>query len=380
MYGFEVGMEAIWKHQHPEDCSKAKFLIGGVFATGFGSEFHVLGAGMALAMKLNRVYLLLTDASDSGLEDKMASTNRFQVDIEYCRNQSKLSLDCYYEPWSSCTLQDALQGTSLSNLRKQGLVIPYSDLNTRPRDDRTVVVHLSSEVVDDITHDLLPMIHCSPFSPNKYRYYWRSLTAAYFLRPNEPTRQLIMQHRQDQEMRFDKEKDQCVSVYIRRGDKHIEMKIIEDETIFFNQAKELSKHFKTPSGEVQEKGIMFLGSEDPKAMDTAQDWGKKNDFTVLYSNLFDRRSVTTAMNHAAQRVAKATGAFVHHDMEYFSMVLNIDAHLRCNAFVCTHGSNFCRVIDEMRATVANKANRMYADFSCGHPPPCIDCPETDIDW
>ena len=76
---------------------------------------------------------------------------------------------------------------------------------------------------------------------------------------------------------------------------------------------------------------------------------KKNDFTVLYSNLFDRRSVTTAMNHAAQRVAKATGAFVHHDMEYFSMVLNIDAHIRCSAFVCTHRSNFCRVIDELRA-------------------------------
>jgi hypothetical protein len=125
---------------------------------------------------------------------------------------------------------------------------------------------------------------------------------------------------------------------------------------------------------------MFLGSEDPKAMDTAQEWGKKNDFTVLYSNLFDRRSVTTSMDSATQKKAIARGEFVHNEWEYFSMVLNIDAHIRCNAFVCTHRSNFCRVIDELRATVGNKANRMYADFSCGHPPPCIDSPETGIDW
>jgi hypothetical protein len=383
MYGFEEGMEALWKNQHPEDCSRARFLIGGGFESGFGSEIHVLGSGMALAMKMNRVYMLLADRGNSRLMDKMNSNNRFQVDIEYCRNQSKLNLDCYYEPWSSCTLQDALQGTSIQDLRMQGRVIPYNDLKTQARDsewDRTLIVHLSPELVDDIPPVLQPMIHCSPFPPDKYRYYWRSLSAAYIMRPNALTTALIMKHRQDPEMVFDKEKDQCVSVYIRRGDKHLEMEIIEDETIFFNQAKELSKHFKTPSGDVQQKGIMFLGSEDPKAIDTAQEWGKANDWTVLYSNLFDRRAVTTGMNNTMQQEARARGEFVHNEWEYFSMVLNIDAHIRCDAFVCTHRSNFCRVIDELRATVGHKANKMYADFTCGRPPPCIDSPETGIDW
>jgi hypothetical protein len=60
------------------------------------------------------------------------------------------------------------------------------------------------------------------------------------------------------------------------------------------------------------------------------------------------------------------------------MILTLDGHIRCSAFVCTHRSNYCRVIDELRATVGNKANRMYADWTCE--PPCIDSPNTGVDW
>ena len=381
MYGFEEGMEAIWKNQHPEDCSKAKFLISGGFESGFGSEIHVLGSGLALAMSMNRVYIMLADRGDSSLMDKMHSNNAFQVDHEYCRGQSKLNLECYYEPWSSCTLEDALKDTSLQNLRVQGRNIAFNDLKKQlDRDERTLIVHLSPELVDEIPPPLMSMLHCSPFHREKYRYYWRSLTAAFLMRPNAATRQLILQHRQDPSMAFDKEKDQCVSVYIRRGDKHLEMRIIEDEKVFFNQAKNMSGHFKTPSGEVQKKGFMFLGSEDPGVMDTALTWGKENDWTILHSSLFDKRDVSTGLNNELQQAARAKGEFQHNEWEYFTMVLDIDAHIRCEAFVCTHRSNFCRIIDELRATVGGKANKVYADFTCGNPPPCIDSPETGIDW
>ena len=30
--GFREAMDAIWKNQHPEDCSKAKFVIGNTFS------------------------------------------------------------------------------------------------------------------------------------------------------------------------------------------------------------------------------------------------------------------------------------------------------------------------------------------------------------
>ena len=36
--------------------------------------------------------------------------NRWQVDIPFCHKQGKdkLNLECYYEPWTNCTIQDAL--------------------------------------------------------------------------------------------------------------------------------------------------------------------------------------------------------------------------------------------------------------------------------
>jgi hypothetical protein len=380
MYGFEEGMDAIWQNQHPADCSKAKFLIGGGFESGFGSEIHVLGSGMALAMSLNRVYIMLATNGDSSLMDKMHSNNKFQVDIDFCRKQGKTNLECYYEPWSSCTLEDALQGTTLQTLRMQGLNIAFNDLKKQVRQERTLIVHLSPELVDEIPAPLMPMLHCSPFPPDKYRYWWRSLTAAYIMRPNTATTALIMKHRRDPEMTFDQENEQCVSVYVRRGDKHLEMNIIQDETLFFKQAQEFSKDFKTPSGQPQSHPVMFIGSEDPSVMDSAIAWGKKNDWKVLYSNLFDRRAISTGLNNEQQQAARQAGTFTHHEWEYFTMVLNIDAHIRCSAFVCTHRSNYCRIIDELRATVAHKANRKYADFSCGSPPPCIDSPGTGIDW
>jgi hypothetical protein len=381
MYGFEEGMDVIWKNQHPDDCSKAKFLIGGGWESGFGSELHVLGTGLALALKMNRVYLLLATNGDSGRMDKMHSINKWQVDIDYCRKQNNTNLDCYFEPWSSCTLDDALAGSSMQGVVASGLSIEYNVLKLQhDREERTIIAHFDPGVRDDIPPQLAHILHCSPFDRSKYRYWWRSLAIAYMMRPNEPTRQLLLQHRQDKEMAFDKEKEQCVSVYVRRGDKHLEMKIIEDEGVFFETAKQLMGHLTTTSGVPEEPGNMFIGSEDPGVLDRAIAWGEKNKWNIKYSNLFDRHQVTTGLNATQQEEARKKNAFVHNEWEYFSMILNIDAHIRCSAFVCTHRSNYCRVIDELRATVGHKANKQYADFTCGNPPPCIDSPDTGIDW
>jgi hypothetical protein len=401
MFGFEEGMDAIWKNQHPASCADAKFLISGGFESGFGSEFHVVGAGLALALSMNRVFIMFPDPGDSSLMDKMHSNNRFQVDIDYCKNQGKgkTSLDCYFEPWSSCTIEDALKGTSLQTLRTAGLHVPFNEITTYDRPERTIIVHLSPELRDKIPANLMHIMDCSPFNKMKYKYWWRSLSVAYLLRPNEPTRQLIAQHRLDREMQFDQEAEQCVSVYVRRGDKHLEMKIIEDETVFFEAARSLSANFNVHSNDTstsstssissstttttanKKKGqVMFIGSEDPGVVDRAIEWGAQNAWAVRYSNLFDRRAVSAGLDNEAQQAARAAGTFQHHDMEYFSMILNLDAHIRCSAFVCTHRSNYCRVIDELRATVGRKANKQYADFSCGNPPPCIDSQATSIDW
>ncbi len=383
LYGFKTGMEEIWINQHPTDCSKAKFLISGGFESGFGSEMHVIGAGLALAMSMNRVYIMLADRGDSSLMDKMHSSNKFHVDNDYCRNQTKLNLDCYYEPWSSCTLHDALKGTTLQTLRQAKLFLPFNELKGhKNRTEKTLVVHLAPELADEIPPKLQQVVKCSPMRPEQYKYWWRAVSVAYLMRPNEPTRELIMQHRQDKEMVFDKEAQQCVSVHIRRGDKHLEMKVIDDEKVFYDTAQQLWTNLKNTTSSTQNKGVMFVGSEDPAAMDTALAWGLANNFDIKYSNLFDRKQVSTRLNATEQEIAHKKGEFMHNEWEYFNMILTLDGHLRCRAFVCTQRSNYCRLIDELRATVGEKLNKQYADFSChgGQPIPCIDSQLTGIGW
>ena len=47
---------------------------------------------------------------------------------------------------------------------------------------------------------------------------------------------------------------------------------------------------------------------------------------------------------------------------------------RCNSIICTPLSNFCRLVDEMRATVGGKANQLFADVNYETCPvlPCVD--------
>ena len=57
LYGMYEGLEAIWKNQHPEDCSKVKFLLAENFEEGFGSELHIQGQKLAIALSLGRVLI-----------------------------------------------------------------------------------------------------------------------------------------------------------------------------------------------------------------------------------------------------------------------------------------------------------------------------------
>jgi len=75
--------------------------------------------------------------------------------------------------------------------------------------------------------------------------------------------------------------------------------------------------------------------------------------------------VDTNLNYSQQVSLRKSGRLVHHEMEYFGMLLDLDFHSRCNAFVCTQKSNFCQIIDELRATVGGKAGAQLADLSCG---------------
>jgi len=123
---------------------------------------------------------------------------------------------------------------------------------------------------------------------------------------------------------------------------------------------------------------MFVGSEDFQAIEAAKIWGLENNWTIAYSDLFDRRVLDTNLNYSQQVLRQKSGKSVHHEMEYIGMILDLDFHARCNAFVCTQKSNFCQVIDELRSTVGGKAGALLADLSC--PEICINNLNVTLAW
>ena len=106
-------------------------------------------------------------------------------------------------------------------------------------------------------------------------------------------------------------------------------------------------------------------------LEEAELWGKETNWGIAFTNLFDRGSQTAYKTW--DEIHRKGYQPVHDNLEYISMLLNLQYALRCETWVCTLASNSCRIIDELRITIGGKANRNYADLSaetCKRPP-CI---------
>lgn len=102
MLGFERALDIVWKNQHPSDCRTAKYIVSRGSESGFGSELHVEGASLAVAINMGRVFL--------PWPDKLHSRTGFFVNNSFCSSRSEYSFMCYFEPWSNCSILDAIGG------------------------------------------------------------------------------------------------------------------------------------------------------------------------------------------------------------------------------------------------------------------------------
>jgi hypothetical protein len=433
LFGFQHAISVIWDHQHPPDCSKVQFLIPTEHTGGFGSELHVLTNPLGLAMDMGRVYL-----SNPFLQAQSV----WELETPFCRNQSNaLGFDCYFEPWSSCTIFDALGENALEilhELRKRKYR-PASliSVSSKARDmkglgkssqppqvstsshqtgskypssakdvpifaiDSSHIAHLySDKFLEQINkfaeerkvlllHNVYrmgskyiprvfrPLVNCSPIIPQFHYYWWRAITMTYFLRPNGKTMAWINEHRN---LSFEQaaKNNNVVSIYVRRGDKDREMRISPMSEYIDSMRLIWSLNY-LPNMTLPR--VIFFASESSTALEQMDEWVRSHNSTyeMYFTTVFDRHGLF-AERTAVERDSGAPQ--IHHSEEYLNMLLNIHHLLQGNAWVCTLGSNFCRVVDELRSTVAAKAGAPYADLSfekCGQPP-CIFGGLIDLDW
>eukprot|EP01038_Epipyxis_sp_PR26KG_P014366 gene14366-19268_t len=164
LYGMKEAIDIIWKNQNPPNCLTASYFIADGWGQGFGSEFHVLSVALSLAVETNRVLLL--DKRDS---------KPYRLENKFCKNQKKKTIECYYEPWSKCTLDDAMYVLNRQQKMKSNTpkTIPTSNLAWSPDEDlllEDLVMKYGSVGNWTIISSLIPQrseVQCL----NRYRTY-----------------------------------------------------------------------------------------------------------------------------------------------------------------------------------------------------------------
>lgn len=375
--GYNIVIQEIWKHQHPKDCSAARYVVMEPSSSrGFGSEFHAYAYNLAFAMNLGRVLML-----DPHTDMSMA----WQVDHEICKSQNKTNLDCYFEPWSSCTWNDVLA----SELKPGETWEQFSARKTYVarmagwpclnklcvnlyRDHKVVYLKELLGDRDMFPSTLIEATKCFSIRPEHRHYWWRAIATTYLIRPNQATLQWLesMEHHVDITPQ-----DTCAAMYIRRArDKiHREMNAVETHRYVDTALQWFSEE-----SQLKQLGrkVIFVGSEDEQAIEETKKLVQKmnhsqqgQEYHVVYTNLFDRSQTIAkfGLHRASYTPVNAT----RHPLEYLSMILNLQQAVRCHMWVCALKSTWCTIIDELRVTLGAKLTNVFVDLTCLSKQPCL---------
>lgn len=206
------------------------------------------------------------------------------------------------------------------------------------------------------------LLGASPIRPDRWYYWWRAQSAAYIVRPNARSRNEIEAHKR---RAFAGERIQpgTISVHVRHGDKYVESALVEDG-VYLRVAEDMYQAQQNLSSVAQTERLrprIFLSTEDPQtvtAFNAAAEWD------VQVTDVVREASVTSTLAHAA-----TIGPYE----EMLNSLMSLDLALQSDGFVGTLSSNWCRLIDELRATVRCKAHAPYLDAQQNQSP-------YDVDW
>ena len=432
-YKFYEAMDIIYKHQHPRDCSKAKFLITEGFSSGFGSEIHIEGFSLAIAMASGRILLPRPNQLDEHrfhINDQACSVNNNRDPMDrnslypsgdnaniwnkrlVSGNNSFTTTGCYYEAYTNCSFvlegRPRLFKTTEEDIRhfvntgallqsfggafrnqKVMRLMPGIHLEFKMLIPQQILALFKSATSPAASSQCKPKFRPISLTTEKFglvqyedpvaRYYWRAMSSAYIMRPNEFTRESIRKYR---DKTMDRLNGNCVSMYIRHGDKGREMRLLSfreyaEVAIALYQKKLVPNSGDNNNSSRKFVGTIYLATDNKSVFVEAMDWGRTNRFDIKFSALLPEVLNFTGVGYGpgTKKYHPRKEGYAHHPLEYLSVLVNLSNMMKCGAYVCTLASNFCRLLDELRATIGGKAQAVFADIgsSCNNEGrPCLD--------
>mmetsp|Transcript_14529 Transcript_14529/g.43906 ORF Transcript_14529/g.43906 Transcript_14529/m.43906 type:complete len:297 (+) Transcript_14529:780-1670(+) len=263
---------------------------------------------------------------------------------DYCKGMPAMDA-CYLLPVSKCAAGLEVPAT------EDILALNYSD----PSQGEHKFLFERMGYVGDrkgVPHMFNAMLEASTIPKSKRYYWWRSQAAAYVVRLNDRSLDQLRQLREELFPGKDSLRN-AISVHIRRGDKWKEAAPTNDTSYDlaanFLYEESLSEDC-DPSTCLNRE--LFISTEDVTALDyfvNHTDWG------VRYTD-------NPALLKPDKKMWAHEYAFkVGPSKDMLGSMLNLQLALECSAWVGTASSNWCRLIDQMRATVACKAHLPFVD-------------------
>jgi hypothetical protein len=311
--------DLIYRHQHPSDCSRAKFIIAGSgWTSGLGSYLHQIACIWVKALETGRIFAYHPNQS-------------FYPRLEgpFCGNHS--NGDCLFERVTNCTIRED------------------SDVITGGRNSGAYPRWLGDLLEDSmVAHD-----------PYAFSWFWKAQVMGYLCRTKERVRQFIEQAFRDSDIPLELYRPNGidVGVHVRHSDR-VEPRSTSNEeyaAMVYTARKLLGRN-----------PTVFLATDDQGS--------------VTYFKSLPGMTVYTFNGPNRNKWKDDESRNQAGDISSLWAWADVEAMAQCNILIGGFLSNFMRVPMELRATRYGLASNLFMEAG---ELPCVSmshCEYHDIPW
>jgi hypothetical protein len=327
----------IWEKMNPSisECQNMKYHVIGYRRQGLGSNIHVMTSDLAYALENSYMLVYHPDAAGKIFADRGCG-----------KGMPYSNYLCYFKQPSSCGYE------YVTAMNKAPAYLGHKNEFMLPK---TLINMLIKELKDyDLTEEFL-------------RYWWRGQGAAYLIRLNKETKYALYQLRVSKDLHsgykigMNGERTKIdvpfpfprgvLNAHVRHGDKKKEMDLIPWEEYVRRAEIFVSEN------PMFYKKIMFVSSEDEQVIQSAMQQkslveGPSPDSSwIFYVSHIHR--INDGPFSQLRKYGKTT--MVH------EWLLQLLMDLECDVFFGTWGSNWNRLIHELRCIWLDKCALSYFD-------------------
>lgn len=363
-----AAQKLLFDWQHPSVCTGRKFLVskGNEVFAGLGSHVHISTAHVGLALEEGAIFIWSRDVA-------MPYT-----DVLTC-GEATQNIECFFDPPTNCTLQDA------ESAGAEVILVSHGDAGLKLTNPRQFyhVPHQFQELW--VAAGFPVVVGENTGQQDAVKYWYRLQVAAYLSRFNSKALAImrtmranstLMRHIRGSNAGVETQAEAqaeaeaavvssdsgsairtlphgTISVHIRHGDKHKEM-VLVPTMAYLEQAAALVKLH--PIGLAPYR--IFLSTEDPSAIDEISKAITEGPVARAKSFSLDWWQVPRDNSNGPDQLAMFALPKAQLTLIWWLQLL---LALECDAWVGTRGSNWNRLIDELRCVWVAKCQNIYAE-------------------